>query len=398
MDIKELVSQKSNEVLGIEAKLKGLSEVTGVPENIPPLWNGDLKQLGGFVTELEEWVKSPKVKRAKQIIEVLKKGCLDKRGFQNIPEGYLVSSLTDLETALTLFNGRWDNRLKSKFAKNILDELLMQGSIDTIAEELSKYNSAVQELIDEKVVGDFLELVKKSAVDLILESKEPDFTEIEVARKNLEKARNAIELLDGSGISMSAYTKSFSSSKSVDIVWQQANSIRELLNKTALRFTAPLVEPFAKAVEIDQERVQSLQKETLSDVQKDLEENYRLQKEWRKQLHEAFIQEFDRVSILLNIANLNVNLDETKIQFAEKINDSQDVQELFTLYSRLLEAKQDAMKVLESRISDPNQRRIIESIDDADELAEEMGEQFWDALKELRKSGLVRIHLSGGME
>ncbi len=123
-----------------------------------------------------------------------------------------------------------------------------------------------------------------------------------------------------------------------------------------------------------------------------------MQKEWRKQLHEAFIQEFDRVSILLNIANLNVNLDETKIQFAEKINDSQDVQELFTLYSRLLEAKQDAMKVLESRISDPNQRRIIESIDDADELAEEMGEQFWDALKELRKSGLVRIHLSGGME
>lgn len=90
MDLSKLIENKIKEIQEIrqrmEASKAGIKSTEG---QFPPLWSGDVRELGKFATDIEEWVKSPKVKHARELVETLRKQASDNRSFAGLAEDYL---------------------------------------------------------------------------------------------------------------------------------------------------------------------------------------------------------------------------------------------------------------------------------------------------------------------
>ncbi|MCL0094290.1 hypothetical protein M1N58_00100 [Dehalococcoidales bacterium] len=366
------------------------AEIESTEEQFPPLWSGDVKELGKFATDIEEWVKSPKVKHARQLVEALRKQARDNRSFAGLAENFLLNVLDELENGVTCVSKIGEEKLRSGAAKKILSALLEQSDIASLIAAIAEYSTSFDQLASAAVNNEFAETVKGDLLDSLAKVEDFSRDRINKAHDELRKAAEAVNLLQGSGIPAQAYVKAYKGSKSVDDVWALAQEIRMLLPNTNIQATQKLGDPFNEVTAIVSARQESVRRANLAEVGEGLRQVLEKLKSFREKLEGHVRQEYERARRLVEFAQINDQPVQVYEELVRNIGISLNIDEIYARYEELEQIKQRAVQALEGRIS-KQERRIIESMDKVDEIADEMGEDFWKALKSLRSQGLIKV-------
>jgi len=399
MDFTKLLDDKKAELESLRVKLSKFEYELkkGIKERFPPRWSGDVKELNKFVMDLEEWIKSPKVKRTKELIEILKKYANDKRSFKGLGEDYLTSILDPLENGVTFLSEVGDKSLKANASVKILDKLQGEEEFNELIQDIRNYWQSFKEFEKKETQNGFLKAVKE---DMLISLTKPEdfFLEwITNAEDTMKKASNAFELLNDSGVSIQAYIKTYETSKSVDKIWGEADSIRRLLGNTNFQIAGKIEKPFGEISSILSRRNQCIKGKNLTEIDDCLKEIEGIIEDWKRKIGKKFDDEYHKTKALAEFAKLEEGVEEVLEEFRKKIEEECfNVNDIYNLYKRLQEIKSNATKKLERQFSE-NERKIIENFGNADELVTTMGEDFWVSLKTLREKQLIKIVIERGV-
>jgi bacterioferritin (cytochrome b1) len=389
MKLSELIEEKMKEIRNLKIKLEKLeNEIEKVKGQYPPIWSGNIKELGKFIEDLEKWVKNPQIKRARDLIEELKKQGKDTRSFSSLSEDYLIKNLDALEKVCTLVSKIENDSLKINIAKRVLNEIQEEKYLENLLRTLSEYCDSFKKFEEMKAENEFLKVVKEDQIAFLVNVEDLSLTKIDNAKRTLRKAYGAVELLAGSSISIQAYIETYKNLKSVDKVWNLANSIRELLG-VSIQIEKEVGEPFKEILDYLNERKQCMSKNSLEEIYDCLKRNADKINQWKDKIKKVVEEESNKIKILAEFAELQNNIE----QILEELKGSLEgfnVDKAYLFYIKLQEIKDKAIKILEGRISE-NERKIIENMQKADELIDEMGDSFWEGIKSLRNKRLIKI-------
>lgn len=396
MELSKLVEEKEIELDSLHSKIYQLDkQLKGINEKFPPRWSKDVKELTKYVKEIEDWIKNPKVKRTRELIDVLRKLVSDKRSFKGLEEDYLISVLEALENVAILLTETSRKSLRANTAQKILDRLQEEEDIIELIQEMKEYFKGIEDFETIETNNDFVKTVKDEELERLSTLVDFSLGQIEKEKATLIKASSAFELLVNSGIGANAYIQSYKASKSVDVIWQETNNIRELLNDTDYQVSGKIEDPFGRITEVISQRALSIKGNTLTDISLKL----RLVKEqlddWRKRISEVFNREYRRTKALAEFARISEGLDQLFEDFQVILGESSDANIIYGPYKKLQETKRKATRKLERQFSE-DERRIIENLESVDELVESMGDTFWFSLKNLRAKQLIQIVIKRG--
>lgn len=391
MELDEIIKNKNEEAQNLADRLQGLKDdLETTKGGFPPLWSGSIRELSKFTSDLEEWVKSPKVKEARDLIEELKKQAKDNRSFKGLSDDYLVNSLSNLENSVALLMKIDNDLLKAQVAKKILDKLQDEADTGSLVLSIENYWNSFREFIDIEAEDEFLKAVKEDLLVSLAKTDDFSVDRVVEAKAMLQKASMAVQLLAVSGISIQAYIEVYKNSKSVDKVWECADEIRKLLSDTDFQITEDISQPFGEIAAILDRRRESIEKESLNKICEGLKEVKIEVEGWKKRVKTKFEAEYRKTQALAGVAKLENKLEGLFERFMENAEQSFSVDGIYQVYQELQEIKHKAMAALEGKVSG-NERKIIENMDEVDELVEEMGSDFWRALKSLRRQRLIKI-------
>lgn len=395
MKLSSLIDEKKRELQSLKIKLEWLKgECEKVKERFPPLWSGDVKELTKFVSELEKWIRNPQVKRARDLIEDLKKIVKDTRSFTGLGEDYLLKILDTLEEASLLTFKIENASLKASVAKKILNEIQEEKDIKNLLQTINNYWVEFKKFEEMKAENEFLISVKEDLMDFLTKTEDFSLDKINIANNMFDKAKTAVKLLSGSGISISAYKETYKNLNSIDKVMEVADNIRKLL-AMFIQCKGEIDEPFKEVLNLMSKRIQCISKNSLEEIHEALKENNNEINQWKGNVKRILEEEGRKVKVLAEFAELNNNIDEILAKIINNL-ESLNIDNAYSNYQRLLEIKNNAIKKLEGKISE-DERKIIENIQEANKLVDEMGDNFWEAIKSLRKKRLIRIIIERGL-
>jgi hypothetical protein len=389
MELSELIEKKKRELQDLIVKLERLrSESEKVKEKFPPLWSGNIRELHKFVSDLEKWVRNPQVKRARDLIEELKKQGQDTRSFSGLAEEYLVNNLDVLEEAVTFVSKIENDLLKANAAKKILNEIQEEKDIRSLLQAIGNYWDTSKKFGEIKAENDFMAAVKEDLTASLIKTEDFSLAQIITAKSTLERASRAVELLAESPVSIQAYVETYKNLKSVDKVWDFANNIRGFL-MISIQSEGEIDGPFKGISDYLNERAQCMNENSLEKIHDCLKENSNKINQWKSEVKRAVEEEGRKIKLLAEFAKLGNNIDQILVDLISGL-EAFNIDNAYLLYLRLQEIKDKAIKELEDKTS-KNERRIIENMQKADELVDEMGDSFWEAIKSLRNKNLIRI-------
>jgi tetratricopeptide (TPR) repeat protein len=392
MELSQLIRNKKEEAQNLKKRLEKIeSDLEKVNEKFPPRWSGNIRELNKFVEDLEKWIRNPQLKRARDLIEELKRQGEDERSFSGLSEDYLVNNLNVLEKAVTLVSKIENAQLKVNSAKKILNEIQEEKNIGNLLDALNKYWESFKKFEEMKAPNDLLMTVKKDLTDSLV--KIEDYSRINTAQNILEKASNALNLLAGIPVSIQAYVETYKNSKSVDKVWDLANEIRKLL-RTHIECKTEIGEPFVGILNYLNKRNECMNKNSLEEIHDCLKENVTEINKWKDGVKKVIEEEYNKIKRLVEFAGLQSNIDQILRDLVRNL-ETFNIDNANLLYQKLNEIRSRAMETLKGKISD-NERRIIENMQRADELVDEMGDSFWESIKSLRNKKLIKIVIERG--
>lgn len=395
MELNKFLEDKRAEIENLGAKLTKLRGEL-IEEKFPPRWSGDVRELSKFVTDLEEWVKGPEVKRSKELIEKLKKHANDSRSFKGLGEDYLITILESLESASSVISKIDNKSLKANASTKVLDKLQAEQDFTDLIGNIGNYWKSFKEFEKKVVRNEFLRVVKANMLASLVKHAEFSIEQITEAESTLEKASNAFELLLNSSVSIQAYVKTYETSKSVDEIWGEADNIRRLLGNTDFQIAGKFEDPFGEMSDILNRRTQCIKGKTLNEISYCLKEIEKKTEDWKRNVGEKFDDEYHKTKALTEFAKLEEGVEGLFEKFRKKIQKSFNVNDIYSSYEKLQKIKSEATKKLEGQFSE-NERRIIENLENADGLVKSMGEDFWVAIKTLREKQLIRIAIERGV-
>lgn len=391
MEIGKLIEDKTTEIRELRQKLESVeSEIERTQGQFPPLWSNDVRELGKFVEDIEEWIRSPKLKRSRQLVDTLKKQASDKRNLGGLPEEYLLDIAKVLESGVDCVLKIENGKLRSGAAKRLLSALLEQAEIADLATRISEYSASFSQLASAVPDNAFSEVVTKSWLESLAETDDFSEDEVDNASKDIMKASGVLNLLSQSGIPAQAYVRAYSKLRSTGEVWTVANRIRELLTSTGLKVSQKLVSPFDGATAIIAAREKALARSSLVDVEKDLTQVERDLMTFSQNLRQHFGRELEKATRLAEFAQIDAERLSAYDELVGGMDICLDIDKIYGEYEKIEHTKREALQALEGKMPE-QERRVIESMDRADEILDEMEDDFWVALRSLREKRLIKI-------
>lgn len=396
MEFSKLAEEKGTELDNMHLKLNSLEkQLQGEKERFPPRWSKDVKELEKWVNELEVWIKNPQINRSKELIDILKKLASDKRSFKGLVEDYLIGVLETLENGVRLLSETSIDSLKANIAQKILNKLQEEEDIIGLVRDVKTYLKGIGDFEALETNNEFIGTVKNEELKNLSTPTDLSLEQIERAKATLKKALSAFELLSGYGIGIKAYNQTYKAVKNVDLIWQEASNMRVMLSNTEYTIIGKLEDPFGEIKEIMNRRALSLKGNTLTEISLGLSKVEEQLRKWKAEIMAFFDSEYRRTKALAEFAKIGESLGQLLEDFQRLLAESSDVNIIYKPYQKLQVTKRRAMKKLESQFSE-YERRIIENMEGADKLVEIMGENFWDALKDLREKQLIQIVIERG--
>jgi hypothetical protein len=396
MELAKLLEAKKTELEQLKQSLSALqTDLKTVKGEYPPRWNGNAKELSKFITDLREWVKNPKLKRAREIIDLLKENANDKRSLKGLGDDYLVGVLPSLEDIAQFLPTIENEALRASASAKILDSLQGEEGLDIIIRDAKKYCLRFSSFEGRQTENQFLETIRGELVASLARTADFSVEAVQKAENALKKAASATDLLKGSGIQTEAYMRTYTDVKSVDAIWDKADRIRKLLSGTSIASAEDLGEPFAHMVDIIKRRNECINCESLTQIHDCLETIDTEMWGWKDEVRNEFNAQYQRTKALLEFAKVDSNVDELLTDFTKKLEEFSDLGTIYSPYRHMMETKNEATKSLEREFSEM-ERNVIENLDNADALVLSMGDDFWAAIRSLRQKGLIKVVLRRG--
>jgi hypothetical protein len=398
MELAKLLEAKKTELEQLKQSLSALqTDLKTVKGEYPPRWNGNAKELSKFITDLREWVKNPKLKRAREIIDLLKENANDKRSLKGLGDDYLVGVLPSLEDIAQFLPSIENEALGASASAKILDSLQGEDDLDIIIRDAKKYWLRFSSFEGRKTENQFLETIRLELVASLARTADFSVEAVQKAENVLKKAASAIDLLKGSGIQTETYMRTYTDVKSVDTIWDKAERIRKLLSGISIASAEDedIGEPFAHMVDIIKRRNECISCESLTQIHDCLETIDTEMRGWKDEVRKEFNAQYQRTKALLEFAKVDSNVDGLLDDFTKKLEEFSDLGTIYSSYRLMMETKNEATKSLEREFSEM-ERNVIENLDNADALALSMGDDFWAAIRSLRQKGLIKVVLRRG--
>lgn len=403
------------EVDSLVCDLKSLKEKTKKIErsNIgrPPTWSEDINDLKKFKEKYREWIEEPKLRKIKNIIEdfidnVTYERDLSKFNINNNSD-YYISVLEDLNYAKDVIEQIEHNVIEDEAIKNVLNMLYstkpkeeLNNEIENIENYWDTYCEKISSFSHETP---FEKIVKENQVESIIESiRQQGFKEkmINNAYKKINKAKNTLETLPE--VDQKAFQNEYENkNKDIESIWDKTESIRESLNELKLKLEwvpeSPKYKLFKELKNFNSEKNASLNKPNLTEINDNLDNIIEGIEKWEKKVKHFIDEDITQINFWLKtIGNKSSEINEENEFSQEKLDKLQDefknfedkkikdinLQELYKTFKEYYKIRNQIEEILEDMLSEPA-GKIFKSPSDANKLKEELGDDFWDGLKEV---------------
>ena len=411
--MKEFLEEKSKEINDLLINLEELNENIDLEvKGHPPIWNEDISDIKQFIDNLKEWFDKPRLKEIKDIISYLKKSLKDTRDFKidNFSTYYL-EIYDEVIEAKNIINDS-DSKIKGKITSIILDSIILQ----TTKEELDSLLENIESLIDEinenifnldPKESEFLKLIKKEIESEVFKSINEQFGEITklISDKTslFTKASNLLKLAPI--ISEEILIKEYNKVRNIDEIWGKCDKIRILLDQTEIP-TFNMINKSdydvllkIKTLQNDKEEISEMQ--DLSEIIKKLNSINDKIEEIIKELRDIYEDITDKLLLWIKILDdpkftkkndlleecktIIKNIEKFELEKISNLNDIDFMEELKKLLDKFNELKKIVENFLKSNINE-DAKKILEDLDNIDKIKKDLGDNFWNAIKELSNS------------
>jgi len=392
----------SSELNNLKEKLE--QEPTSELGGHPPLWSGEIQDLGSFTNELREWLDEPKLKEAKDIIKKFQLICEDKRNFPfDDNKSYFISILDILTQGKDILSNIDNDNIKQEASRAILDRIFQQTEeeelkieIDKIREFWDGFNDKIGNF-DTKD-NDFIEEVKNDGIENLIKSLKTGFNgdEINDVYLKMEKAKKLREVLKE--IDSRALLSEYKKKKDIDGIWDISNEIRKKLDITNVDVVGIPEDRkiFVELVNCMNSRNNALQESDLIGIKKKLDNIFGDLKIWGEKVNRFMdmdITQLDTWFIAIGnyknnskrIQEITFKITELKRKFASlRFDDVKDsrTKELYDVFEEYYKLRRDVEDIFKDLLSD-DAIAILNNLSNLEKLRREKGDTFWIAAKEL---------------
>jgi len=372
----------------------------------PPLWNGEIQDLKNFTTELKEWLDEPKLKEVKDIIREFQGICDDKRKFQfDENKSYYISILDVLCQGKEILSNIDNDDIKKEAARVILNQVFQQKKEEELKVEIKRIGEFLDEF-NEKITNfdtendDFIEEVKNECIKNLLESLKTGFNRDEIRNVHLEidKAKKSRKLLKE--IDSNAFLREYEKNKSIDRIWNIGNEIREKLGDTNVDI-AGVPKDIKRKIFIEllgyiNSRNEALNEANLIKINAKLDEVLKNLENWGNKVNRFIDDDIKQLDSWLaavknsrsypeRIQDMTAKITDLSQRFNSlRFDDVKEIrtEELYETFEEYYKLKKDIEDFFKDLLSE-DARRVLDNLSNLEKIRVEMGDNFWNAAKEL---------------
>lgn len=371
----------------------------------PPLWNGEIQYLTNFTTELREWLDEPKLKEVKDIIREFHGICDDKRRFQfDENKSYYTSILDVLRQGKEILSDISNDDTKKEAARVILDQVFQQNEdeklkveINKIKEYWDKFNERITNF-DTKNDA-FIEEVKNESIKKLIKSLKTGFNSDEVhnIHQKIEMANKSRELLKE--IDSNAFLSEYKKNKDIGRIWNISDTIRKKLDDTNVDPAGIPENPkkiFSELLGYINSRDEALKESNLTVIKAKLDELFKKLKRWDDKVNRFIDANARQMGSWLKAIKSSGS--ETKIiqNMTDKITDLMQkfnslrfddvkeirTKELYVAFEEYYSLKKEINDFFKRSLGE-DARKVLDNLSNLEKIKDEMGDTFWDAIKDL---------------
>ena len=369
----------------------------------PPLWSGEIQDLENFTTELREWLDKPKLKEARDIIREFQEISDDTRKFQfDENNSYPISILDILTKGKEILGNLGNDDIRKEAARVILNQVSQRNEeeleveIKKIREFGDEFNEKITNFDTER--NTFIEEVKNECIKNLLKSLKTGFNSNEIKNVHIEKAKKSRKLLKE--IDPNTFLSEYEKNKDIDGIWNISNEIRKKLDSTNIN-TVSIPEDtkreiFNELLGYTNSKDEALNETNLTKIKGKLDDLFEKLKSWGNKVNRFIDDDIKQLdswltaiknsgSIAKRIQDMTVKTTELRRKFNSlRFNDVKDVRlkELYDTFEEYYKLKKDIEDFFEDLLSE-DAKRILNNLPNLEKIRYEMGNDFWEATKEL---------------
>ena len=428
-NLRTIISRKEKELSSLEDRVKELQEKLRhfKPSRIPPpiVREYTTEELSKIINEIINIILKPRIVEAVRILKRLKSLCEDQR---QIPEKPYYSDLLEVlrKSAEVLYDVP-KVMVKKALSKIILNKVFECEHIDTTKcrEQLEQINESIDNLkkelndILEYDIGKFqvLEDIKSNIISEIVSEIHSGTIDVLSIKKRKEALEDMKLVLDDfyktryKSEPVKAFVKQLIDNqvieKEIRRELNEGRSVIELYEnlRRNLRTLKEKLKQIDKEIPLDPEYYEKI-KDSIrrfsnipieTDNLRDIIDNVAYILPYVDKLKDEILQHIEKTRKRIERFLRIVKVDETLIarykQICSQINDldKEDVDTIIKIHNELKDIVGHILSKIKEKLPDAA-IKILES-EEPDKLVEELGEEFWKALRRLREEGIIKIRI-----
>ncbi len=240
--------------------------------------------------------------------------------------------------------------------------------------------------------------MKNECIKNLLKSLKTGFNSNEIKNVHIEKAKKSRKLLKE--IDPNTFLSEYEKNKDIDGIWNISNEIRKKLDSTNIN-TVSIPEDtkreiFNELLGYTNSKDEALNETNLTKIKGKLDDLFEKLKSWGNKVNRFIDDDIKQLdswltaiknsgSIAKRIQDMTVKTTELRRKFNSlRFNDVKDVRlkELYDTFEEYYKLKKDIEDFFEDLLSE-DAKRILNNLPNLEKIRYEMGNDFWEATKEL---------------
>lgn len=390
---------------GLKERLKQEVPKSGVH---PPRWNRDIQGLKDFRRGLSEWLDEPRLKEVKDIIRKFQGICDDKREFRfGESKRYYISILDVLRQGKEILSDITNDDINKKAVQVILNQVILKNK-EELEEEINKIKGYWAKF-NEKIINfdtkkdAFIEEVKNDSIKDLIKSLKTGKTgfnsdEVNNTYQKIEQAKNSRELLKE--IDSNAFLSEYEKNKDIDGIWNISDTVRKKLNATDVDIAGIPEDTnrkiFRELLDYKEIRANALNETNLTKINDKLGSLFENLKKWSKKVNRFIKGDIEQFDFWL-IAIKNSETSQERIQglttkttgLKQKLgslrfDDVTEIktEELYATFEKYYALKKEIKGFFKDLLGE-DAREVLDNLSNLEKIRNDMGDKFWQAIKEL---------------
>lgn len=375
------------------------------------MWSGEIKDLEGFTTRLEEWLTQPLVAEAKRYLSDLEKwsGSQEEISLEKIEKDwkFLSDNVEEIKDIHKQIGDIGYESIKKKTSTWVLSRIIEKDieRAKNWATNANKFTNALKQIKDKKVGSNLAEEVKKDTVDELLKVTSFD-------KDNEDKIIRCQELIDRDEdmiknkpkeINEKAVLKTYCTKKKDLEIEENLSAISEIIEEIKDHLiNLEWVEEFINFKDYNmvwKEKQNAIKRNDLENISKALEDAVKKANNWKDSKKKEINSALSRAERMAK----NVKKEEFKKKFTSLkeqtrvINwDKPDVESLHKIVSQIATLRKQLREELIEKLQNEDAILIIEEPEIIENLGQRRSwdfDRFFKALEVVLRNGIIEVRM-----